>query len=517
MDTDTEKTNGAAPEAPKGVTPPTGGRRSGFLSDVIVELGFASREAIEEAVRAAASPGTTVARALVDMGAISEEQLAHATAERHGVDYVDLSGFDVDPAAANLIRPTAARRYRAVPVAYVNGGLLVAMADPADTLAVNDIAVMTNFEVRPAVAASPALDALLEALPLDEAGVEWPAEPAPAPAQAPPPPAPPPPSTGDAPQLRGELELLKKQLAGAEANLKGNTVAGDEDGEVEELRGRLAATEVELEETRVRLRDAKDAGAELESLRRKLQTAEAALAEASAPAPAGESAAAEADELRTQVTSLRQERDEVRSELRLVGADAEVRAGELESLRAKLTDAETELVRVRAEADARGSEVDAVRARAESAENEAAQALRRASESETDAEAAHRRATEAEQQAEEARARAAQLERTAADVKRLTAELAAADARAEQARQALVELRAEHDREREQSAAAERDLREKLGQETRRRSELESRLAEVEGAALAAEQSFEELRLAQGRMRGALRDGGQTPPPGGGV
>ncbi len=94
--TDAHKSSGAA-APPPGVTPPsaTSGRR-GFLSDVIVELGFATRETVEQAVRAARSPGTTVARVLVDMNSISEEQLARATAERYGIDYIDLEGFAVD-------------------------------------------------------------------------------------------------------------------------------------------------------------------------------------------------------------------------------------------------------------------------------------------------------------------------------------------------------------------------------------------------------------------------------------
>ena len=80
----TKEAKPAAP--PKGVIPPSApGGRSGFLSDVIVDLGFAEREAVEQAVRAARSPGTTVARVLVESGAITEEQLAHATAERYGI------------------------------------------------------------------------------------------------------------------------------------------------------------------------------------------------------------------------------------------------------------------------------------------------------------------------------------------------------------------------------------------------------------------------------------------------
>ena len=161
------KAKPAAP--PKGVIPPSApGGRSGFLSDVIVELGFAEREAVEQAVRAARSPGTTVARVLVESGAITEEQLAHATAERYGIAYIDLASFAVEASAANLIKPSAAKRYQAVPVGFVGGGLLVAMADPADALGVNDIAVMTKMDVKPAVASRPALDALLEALPLTE-------------------------------------------------------------------------------------------------------------------------------------------------------------------------------------------------------------------------------------------------------------------------------------------------------------------------------------------------------------
>jgi Type II secretion system (T2SS), protein E, N-terminal domain len=337
-----------AAETPTGVVPPTGGGRSGFLSDVIVELGFASRETVEQAVRAARTPGSTVARVVVEMGAISEEQLARATAERYGIDYVDLAGFDVDPAAANLIKPLVARRYRAVPIAYAGTGLLVAMADPADALGVNDIAIMTKLEVRPAVASRPALEALLEALPLDGG---W--------------------------------------------------------------------------------REESDHHAEAEPEREpELDT----VAEAEGAAVTRESGDDEGRTLR-----LRQERDELRAELLSVRAEAEVRIKEIELLRAELANAET-----RAETEADGG-----RRRAE--------------------------------------------------------ELAAADERAEQARQALCQMRDEAESEREHAAMTERALREQLGEEEGRRSQLESGLSEVEGAAFAAERAFEELRLAQGRMRRALR------------
>ena len=61
--------------------------------------------------------------------------------------------YRVDPDAAKLVTPAAVKRYQAVPVSFAGDRtLLVAMADPANVLAVDDIAVMTGYEVRPAVA-----------------------------------------------------------------------------------------------------------------------------------------------------------------------------------------------------------------------------------------------------------------------------------------------------------------------------------------------------------------------------
>jgi hypothetical protein len=432
-----------AGDTPTGLVPTDGGGRSGFLSDVIVELGFASRDTVEQAVRAARSPGSTVARVLVEMGAITEEQLARATAERYGIDYVDLGGFDVDPAAANLIKPSLARRYRAVPIAWVGDELLVAMADPADALGLNDISVMTKLEVRPAVAARPALEALLEALPLESG--EWSA---------------PAGEVGGDPEGRAEAAVLP-----APGPVEVAADGGDDGDDGDDATTRLRQERDELRAELLRL------------------TAEAE----------------ERDELRAElarVTAAAEERDDLRAELARVTAEAEER----DELRA-------ELARVTAEAEVRGKELELIRAQLASEETRAAAAER-------EVEGARRLAETAEREAEDARRHAETAEREAEDARRLGEELAAADERAEQARQALCEMRDEAERERERAAMTERELREQLGEEERRRSELESRLSEVEDAAFAAERSFEELRMAQQRMRGALRALAE-PDPGG--
>ena len=151
------------PGAIPGITPPSRGGGSGVpLTDILVELGFLDRFAADQAVVAARSGSTTPEKVLLELGTISQDQLARAVAERHGLDHLDLTVFQVDMAAANLLSTTAAKRYEAVPVTYLDERtLLVAMADPANILAVDDIAIMTGLEVRAAVASHEDIAALV--------------------------------------------------------------------------------------------------------------------------------------------------------------------------------------------------------------------------------------------------------------------------------------------------------------------------------------------------------------------
>ena len=157
-----------------GVTPPSlsgAGRR--FLSDILVELGFVSEEDAERAVEAARHPGQTPEKVLVEAGTITEDQLARALAERYGLDHIDLTEFPVDESAAALLRKTAAKRYLAAPVGFADDGALVlAVADPADSLGLSDIAVMTKLPVRPAVSARSQITKLLDTMTFMEEPVQ---------------------------------------------------------------------------------------------------------------------------------------------------------------------------------------------------------------------------------------------------------------------------------------------------------------------------------------------------------
>src|SRR5436309_8254641 len=141
-------------EALPGITPPR--RRGGaarFISDVVVELGFVPKERVETAVEEGRATGRSPEDVLVQSGALSIEQLARATAERFGLDHVDLTVYKPDLAAVNLLTAQAARRYNAIPIGFHSTGvLLVAMGDPSNVLALDDLKLMTGYEVRPVVA-----------------------------------------------------------------------------------------------------------------------------------------------------------------------------------------------------------------------------------------------------------------------------------------------------------------------------------------------------------------------------
>jgi type IV pilus assembly protein PilB len=132
---------------------------------VLVDLGFVQRERAQAAIEEARIAGRPPERVLLDARAITADQLSRAIAERYGLEHIDLGVFEIDMAAANLLSAASAKRYAAVPVAYHDKHtLLLAMADPANVLAVDDIALMTRLDVKPAVASAEDISALITRL-----------------------------------------------------------------------------------------------------------------------------------------------------------------------------------------------------------------------------------------------------------------------------------------------------------------------------------------------------------------
>jgi type IV pilus assembly protein PilB len=160
--------------AVNGLYPPhRPGRSPRMIGEVAVDLGFADRLAVEEAVAAARAQGRPTGLVLVERGVLRHDQLARVVAERFGLDFVDLSVYDLDMGAVSLISAETAKRYQAVPVGFgEDGSLLLAMANPTNVLTIDDVAMMTGRRVRAAAASVEDLNLLLTRLTQMDESIE---------------------------------------------------------------------------------------------------------------------------------------------------------------------------------------------------------------------------------------------------------------------------------------------------------------------------------------------------------
>jgi type IV pilus assembly protein PilB len=159
-----------------GIFPPTRrGAGARFLSDVVVELGFVTAERAHAAVEEAKASGRTPEQILLGSEDLTSEQFARAIAERFGLDFVDLSIFSIDPGALNLVTGQAARRFNAAPIGFDETGerLMVAMADPSNVLALDDLKLMTGYPIKRVVASPDDLQSVIARMSrLDDAVAE---------------------------------------------------------------------------------------------------------------------------------------------------------------------------------------------------------------------------------------------------------------------------------------------------------------------------------------------------------
>ena len=122
------------------------------LGDILLEGGLVTRDQLTEAFDEHQRLGRSLGRVLVDRGVLTESQLVAALAQQIGLRFVDLTEFPVDGSAVARVPGAVCRRHIALPIAYEDGRLLVAMADPANVFAIDDIRSLTGLEVKPLVA-----------------------------------------------------------------------------------------------------------------------------------------------------------------------------------------------------------------------------------------------------------------------------------------------------------------------------------------------------------------------------
>ncbi|MCD0158606.1 type II/IV secretion system protein [Deinococcus sp. 6GRE01] len=132
------------------------------LGEVIVELGFAGADEIDNALQKQNAGGGRLEDTLVQSGKLSPEMLARSLAAQLGYEFLDPVQNPPDSKVALLIPESTARRYGVVPVRLQGESLVIAMKDPRNVFALDDLKLITGREVIPAVMAEKDIVRLIE-------------------------------------------------------------------------------------------------------------------------------------------------------------------------------------------------------------------------------------------------------------------------------------------------------------------------------------------------------------------
>jgi type IV pilus assembly protein PilB len=122
------------------------------LGALLVEGNYLSSEHLVHVQGLRSQRAHSLTRVLLDERLISEQDLAEALAGMLRLERLELSQYPVDSAAARLVGESLARRHVVIPVGWSAGRLVVAMADPANVIAIDDVRAVTAAEVQPVVA-----------------------------------------------------------------------------------------------------------------------------------------------------------------------------------------------------------------------------------------------------------------------------------------------------------------------------------------------------------------------------
>jgi type IV pilus assembly protein PilB len=123
------------------------------LGDILLQDGLVTEDQLFAAFREHKEQGKALGRVLVDQGVLTESQLVAALAQQIGLEFVDLTDYPVDGSIIARVSGAICRKHSALPLRIDDEGkLLLAMADPANVFAIDDIRSITGMEIRPVVA-----------------------------------------------------------------------------------------------------------------------------------------------------------------------------------------------------------------------------------------------------------------------------------------------------------------------------------------------------------------------------
>ncbi|MBI4846717.1 MAG: Flp pilus assembly complex ATPase component TadA [Candidatus Omnitrophica bacterium] len=146
--------------------------------EYLVEKGVVSIEQIQKALEEQRRAGSRLGQTLIELGFLKEEDLIVVLAQQLGLAHIDLNSYGLKPAVVKLIPENIARRYELVALEKVGNNLTIAMADPLNVFAIDEIQKITNCRIEPVICSRSALFHVLEKYYREGAAESRPEQPA---------------------------------------------------------------------------------------------------------------------------------------------------------------------------------------------------------------------------------------------------------------------------------------------------------------------------------------------------
>jgi type IV pilus assembly protein PilB len=132
------------------------------LGELLTKASLITQDQLKEALKLQKETGGKLGETLIKLGFVSEEDITECLSQQFGVPSINLAHFEIDPSVIKLIPADVARKYNILPVNKTGATITIAMADPTNVFAMDDIKFMTGYNVEPVVASELGIKAAID-------------------------------------------------------------------------------------------------------------------------------------------------------------------------------------------------------------------------------------------------------------------------------------------------------------------------------------------------------------------
>ena len=124
------------------------------LGDLLIERNIISERQLEKALAAQKERGGLIGELLVELGFAKEEDIAQSLTAQYGFPYLPLSNYDINPEIINIVPGRVARQYLLIPIDKISNNLTLAMSNPLNVQAIEDVELLSGCSVQTFVSTS---------------------------------------------------------------------------------------------------------------------------------------------------------------------------------------------------------------------------------------------------------------------------------------------------------------------------------------------------------------------------